>query len=86
VEISLTKTDEKAKLTIRDTGIGIPEKDLPSIFNRFYRVDQSRTRQSEGAGLGLSIVKKIADIHHAEVEVKSEPNKGTTVCVWLPLS
>jgi two-component system OmpR family sensor kinase len=84
VKISLKNTGKKAKFTIQDTGIGIPADSLPFIFNRFYRVDQSRSQPNEGAGLGLSIVKKIADIHQAEIEVHSQLNKGTTVWVSFP--
>lgn len=85
VKISLKKSGEKAELTIRDTGMGIPQGALSLIFNRFYRVDQSRSQRNEGAGLGLSIVKKIADIHQAKVEIHSQLNKGTTVLVSFPL-
>jgi len=84
VTISLKNPGKKAKFTIQDTGIGIPGDALPFIFNRFYRVDQSRSQQNEGAGLGLSIVKKIADIHQAEIEIHSQLNKGTTVRVSFP--
>ncbi len=84
VKISLKNTGKKAKFTVQDTGIGIPGDALPFIFNRFYRVDQSRSQPNEGAGLGLSIVKKIADIHQAEIEIHSQLNKGTTVRVSFP--
>ena len=86
VKISLKKSKGKAELTIQDTGMGIPSEALSLIFNRFYRVDQSRSQQNEGAGLGLSIVKKIADIHQAEVDIHSQLNKGTTAIVSFPLS
>lgn len=86
IQISLKNTRKKSRLTIEDTGIGIPENALPFIFNRFYRVDQSRSQRNEGAGLGLSIVKKIADIHQADVDIRSQLNKGTTVLVSFPLS
>jgi two-component system OmpR family sensor kinase len=86
INISLKKSKEKAELTIRDTGMGIPQKALSLIFNRFYRVDQSRSQSNEGAGLGLSIVKKIADIHQAKIDIHSQLSKGTTVLVSFPLS
>lgn len=85
IEISLKNKGGKAELIIKDTGIGIPAYALPFIFNRFYRVDQSRTQRNEGAGLGLSIVKKIVEIHQAAVEIHSQVNKGTTACVLFPL-
>ncbi|MBR3035688.1 MAG: HAMP domain-containing histidine kinase [Lachnospiraceae bacterium] len=66
---------EKIVLTVADNGIGIPEEDLPKIFDRFYRVDPSRT--NPGSGLGLSMVKHIADMHHADVLVESEEGGGT---------
>jgi two-component system OmpR family sensor kinase len=86
IKISLKNTREKTRFTIQDTGIGIPESALSYIFNRFYRVDQSRSQRNEGAGLGLSIVKKIADIHQAEIDIHSQLNEGTTVLVSFPLS
>lgn len=86
IKISLKNTGEKTRLAIQDNGIGIPGNALPFIFNRFYRVDQSRSQRDEGAGLGLSIVKKIADIHQAEVDIHSQLNEGTTVLVSFPLS
>ena len=85
IEISLEIEEKRALLTIRDTGIGIPGESLPFIFDRLYRVDKSRSQKTGGSGLGLSIVKKIADIHDAEVTVKSKLNKGTTVRVYFPI-
>jgi len=85
IEISLEIEEKRALLTIRDTGIGIPGESLPFIFDRLYRVDKSRSQKTGGSGLGLSIVKKIADIHNAEVTVKSKLDKGTTVRVYFPI-
>lgn len=85
VEISLEKTGKRVRLIVQDTGIGIPGESLPHIFDRFYQVDKSRTQRSQGSGLGLSIVKKIADIHGAAVEVKSEVGKGALFHVIFPL-
>ncbi len=85
VDISLEKTGKNVCLIVKDSGIGIPGESLPHIFDRFYQVDKSRSQRSQGSGLGLSIVKKIADIHGAEVEVKSELNKGTEFRVIFPL-
>jgi len=68
---------EFIKVSIADTGIGIPFKDLPRIFERFYRVDEARTREQGGTGLGLAIVKHIVQLHGGEVSVTSEPGKGS---------
>lgn len=65
------------KVIVRDSGIGIPKEDLDRIFERFYRVDKSHSKQSGGTGLGLSIVKHGAMLHQAEVHVESELGKGT---------
>jgi heavy metal sensor kinase len=85
VEISLESAGKSVRLSVKDTGIGIPGESLPHIFDRFYQVDKSRTQRSQGSGLGLSIVKKIADIHGAVVEVNSQLNKGAVFQVIFPL-
>jgi two-component system phosphate regulon sensor histidine kinase PhoR len=72
-------------LTVEDTGIGIPEDSLPLIFERFYRVDKSRSRASGGSGLGLAIVKAVTESLSGRVEVESELAKGTRFYVYLPL-
>lgn len=84
VEVSLEKNQKTVRLTIQDTGIGMPGESLPFIFDRFYRVDPSRSQRSEGSGLGLSIVKKIAEIHQAHINIHSELNRGTIVQVLFP--
>ncbi len=73
-----------AKIEIEDTGIGIPDSDLPRIFERFYRVDKSRSRESGGTGLGLAIVKHIIERHSGQIQVKSHPQKGSTFTITLP--
>lgn len=75
VETEITKNNYK--ITIADEGIGIPEKDIEHIFERFYRVDKARSRESGGSGLGLSIVKEVLDKHEASIRATSSPN-GTT--------
>ena len=71
---------------VKDTGIGIAPEHIPRLFERFYRVDTSRSREIGGTGLGLSIVKHLAALYHGEVSVESEPGAGTVFTVRLPLS
>ncbi len=84
VEVVLYKEQNAVKLEISDTGIGIPKESIPRIFDRFYVVDESRSREKGGSGLGLSIVKWVADNHHAEIEIKSQVDKGTTFLIEFP--
>ena len=79
VDLTLEKLNGTVKLTVRDTGIGIAKEDLDRIFERFYRVDKSHSRETGGTGLGLSIVKHGAILHKAKVNVESEPGKGTAI-------
>ncbi|HEY9716222.1 MAG TPA: HAMP domain-containing sensor histidine kinase [Trichormus sp.] len=85
VTVGLDHVGRSTRLTVSDTGIGIPEESLPRIFDRFYRVEKSRTRAAGGAGLGLSIVKAIVDLHRGRIEVTSKVGTGTTFTAWLPL-
>jgi two-component system phosphate regulon sensor histidine kinase PhoR len=75
--ISSNGTDKEVKISIEDTGIGIPKKDIPRIFERFYRVDKNRSRDLGGSGLGLSIVKHILEAHGSQINVESEVDKGS---------
>lgn len=77
--------EERVRITVSDTGIGIPKKDLPRIFERFYRVDKARSRSSGGTGLGLSIVKHLADLHHGSIRVESIVGVGSKFILELPL-
>ena len=71
-------------MTVTDNGIGIPDEDLPHIFDRFYRVDKSHSKASGGTGLGLSIVKHAVQYHHGTIQLKSEVGKGTEIRVTFP--
>ncbi|MGN1015277.1 MAG: ATP-binding protein [Butyricicoccus sp.] len=85
VWVTTQKQNEEAMIEVRDDGIGIPEDSVNRVFERFYRVDKSRSKQTGGTGLGLSIVKHIVEYHDGRVEIKSELGVGTTIRVWLPL-
>ena len=85
ITVSLHKSGRDAVLDISDTGVGIPAEDLPHVFDRFYRVDKARSRETGGTGLGLSIVKQIVRLHAGSVTVASEPGRGTTFTVQLPV-
>jgi heavy metal sensor kinase len=86
VEVSLQRNDGYAVAQVRDTGIGIAEADLPSVFERFYRADKARTRESGGVGLGLSIGRWITEVHAGTIEVHSSPGRGSTFQIRLPIS
>ena len=85
VSVRVQPENGYALLEVADDGIGIPEEHQRRVFERFYRVDKSHSRASGGTGLGLSIVKHAAALHHAEIELKSEVGKGTTIAVRFPM-
>jgi heavy metal sensor kinase len=85
VSVDLKCEQSAVRLTVSDTGIGIPPEHIGRVFDRFYRVDDSRARANGGSGLGLSIVKLAAESHHGTVNVYSEPGHGSTFTVSLPL-
>jgi signal transduction histidine kinase len=86
VDVSVTSQDGTVVLRVADTGIGIPQRDLPRVFERFYRVDRARSRETGGTGLGLAIVKHVAENHGGDVVVTSELAQGTTFEVRLPVA
>ncbi len=84
ITISLSREGNSAKMSVEDDGIGIAEKDLEKIWERFYRVDQSRSR--EGTGLGLAMVKALVKAHNGRIEAASSPGKGSRFDVYMPLA
>src|SRR5262249_28178140 len=86
VDVSTAVKGAAVVVTVRDAGIGIPSRDLQRIFERFYRVDQARSRDTGGTGLGLAIVRHIAQAHGGEVTVESVEGEGSTFRFTLPLA
>ncbi len=84
VRVGFELSNERIELFVEDQGIGIPSKDLERIFERFYRVDHTRSRHNKGTGLGLSIVRHVVNRHGGEIEVTSREGEGTTFRVILP--
>jgi len=85
IEVSLKEKGRTVELSVRDTGTGIPEEELPHLFERFYRVKGARGRTFEGSGIGLALVQELAKLHGGRVRVKSELNRGSTFTVSVPL-
>ena len=86
VSVSITPQTDSILLSVKDTGIGIPAEHLPRVFERFYRVDKSHSKESGGTGLGLSIVKHVAACHHAALDIQSKEQQGTEITVAFPRS
>lgn len=84
IRINSIRAKGNALITVEDTGIGISKEDLPHIFDRFYRADKSRTKNTGGTGLGLAIAKWIVDKHKGKINVESEINKGTKISITIP--
>lgn len=85
IKLMARAADGGVELTISDNGIGIPAEDLPHLFERFYRVEKSRTSETGGTGLGLAIAKEIVDAHGGSISIASELGEGTAVTIYLPL-
>ncbi|WP_081954498.1 sensor histidine kinase [Neobacillus niacini] len=85
IEVKMEIVDHEVRVHVKDTGKGIPEEDLPYVFDRFYMVDKARSRSGGGNGLGLSIVKKIIELHGCQINVKSEEGKGSCFTISIPL-
>jgi signal transduction histidine kinase len=84
VDISVLRDTNSVTVRVSDTGAGIPEEDLPNLFDRFYRVNKDRSRATGGSGLGLAISKQIVDLHGGRLSARSEMGVGSTFDVWLP--
>jgi signal transduction histidine kinase len=84
IEVILNGTADRTTVIIKDTGIGIPEQEIDRIYKRFYRAQNAQQRDAEGSGLGLSIVRRIVQLHGGQIEVKSKEGHGTTFRVALP--
>jgi len=85
IDVRLRTEDGQATLVVSDTGIGIPMQSLPLVFDRFFRTDQARSRESGGTGLGLAIVKAICGAHDGTISIESVEGKSTTLRITLPV-
>lgn len=85
IDVSVTSAEEKVSFRVKDNGIGIPEEDLGRIFERFYRVEKSRTSEMGGTGLGLAIARELIEAHGGDIQIESQLGEGTAVTVTLPI-
>jgi signal transduction histidine kinase len=85
IEIAAEVKNNMVHLSIFNTGIGIPSKDIDRVFEQFYRVEKSRSSKYGGSGLGLTIVKRIIELHRGNITIESEPNAGTRINIRLPI-
>lgn len=86
VDIFIQQDKEKVQLRVSDSGIGLSESDKEKLFKDFVRIKNPKTKNITGSGLGLSIVKKIVDMYHGDIEVQSVPDKGSTFIITFPLN
>jgi heavy metal sensor kinase len=86
IRVGVSREKDLARVDVSDTGPGIDAEAVTHIFERFYRVDPARSSTVEGAGLGLSLAKWIVERHHGRIDVRSEPGKGSTFTIWLPVA
>lgn len=80
-----TESNRHLKLTVSDTGIGIPPEDIPYVFDRFYQSEENLAKNKDGSGIGLAVVKKFVELHHGDIQVESEKGKGTSFIITLPV-
>lgn len=85
IDVMANASDDELTVRVKDTGIGIPEEDVPHLFERFYRVEKSRTSETGGTGLGLAIAKEIVEAHGGSISIESKQGEGSTVTICLPL-
>jgi signal transduction histidine kinase len=86
ITVTATEHNKWVEISVSDTGEGIPAEDLPNIFERFYRVDKSRSRATGGHGLGLTIAKRLVEAHGGKIEAQSEVGKGSRFTFTVPVS
>ncbi|WP_260284908.1 sensor histidine kinase [Peribacillus aracenensis] len=86
IEVFLDRNQEHAIIHIKDYGMGIPEEEIENIFERFYRVNKARNRETGGSGLGQHIAKSIINLHKGEIKIKCKEGSGTNVELFLPIS
>ena len=84
IHVSVTNNETNASIKVEDTGTGIPADEIPHVFDRFYQVDDSATRQYEGSGIGLALVKELVELHKGSIEVQSKEGSGSSFKVFLP--
>ena len=83
IEIDVTESNNQLCIQVKDNGCGIPAKDLPFVFDKFYRVSRKDISNIEGFGIGLSYVKKICDLHHWKIAIANNSDKGITVTIQI---